>query len=470
MQVIAAFDRYRAFTGSGRIAIDDGDRRLDHAALVARVDGLAGRLGAGDAPIALIAAKSIDGVVGALAIVGAGRPYVAIDPSWPAARVRSVLDQARPSALVVEPGAQALAAAVADGRPVIATDEAGPAVHVAARPDALAYVLFTSGSTGTPKGVMLEHRQVDAFAAWMIARSGLGPGDVVVNPAPLTFDFSVLDLVVTLGSGATLQLIPARLKAPGDVLGFLAERSVTAITAVPSFYGYLSRFKAPLGERLGPSLRLALFGGEAFAPAELATWVGALPGVRFLNAYGPTEAAVFVSACDVDPTAVDALSLGEAAPGCALAVVDDEIWISGPQLARGYLGRPELTADRFVAGPDGGRAYRTGDRGRVREDGAIVFLGRADRQVKLAGHRVELGDVEAALESLPGVRGAAVAFVSRGGLDWLKAFVEGDVEIRDLRNGLTSVLPTYMHPREIVEVSALPRNPAGKIDRSRLPV
>ncbi|HKE20218.1 MAG TPA: amino acid adenylation domain-containing protein [Kofleriaceae bacterium] len=513
----AAFESIvdRARIAPGHIAAIDGARRVTYGELVGHSTRIALQLRAAGVRqggrVLLAANKSTAGVAAVLGIQRAGCAYAPIDPGWPADRVRRIWQELAPDAVVTEaahgPLVQASAppsgqrswpGLVLDGPRLLApgldlSAPVPPAGHgpdletapdVAIRPDDAAYILFTSGSSGVPKGVEVLHENLAAFARWMIPTLGLGPTDRVVNPAPLTFDYSVQDVFVVLGSGAALALLSPSARLPGDILDLIEKERVSAITAVPSFYCFLSRLRpARFAAALG-RLRLAQFSGEPFPVHELTHWMAELPEVEFVNAYGPTETTVIVSQRRVSrPPGPGPLPIGAGAPDRAIAVmradgseaaVDEigELWIGGAQVAAGYLGSAELTARAFVARPGrpGERWYRTGDRGRRRADGELECLGRLDSQIKLSGRRVDLTEVELALASLPYVREAMVLPVAdaAGTVTGLRAVVDATAPEGRVREDLRALLPEYMVPRVIERVDRIPRNASGKRDRKAI--
>ncbi|MFI5911930.1 amino acid adenylation domain-containing protein [Dactylosporangium sp. NPDC051541] len=357
----------------------------------------------------------------------------------------------------------------------------GPAGNVAgeARPESLAYVLYTSGSTGRPKGVGVPHRALTNLLLSLRDALGSGAGDAWLGLTSLSFDISGLELYLPLVTGGRLVLVPDDEGRDGvAIVRRIAATGVTHVQATPSGWRMLldAGFNAPAVT--------ALTGGEALPP-RLARELR--PRVRRLcNVYGPTETTIWSSLADL-PEPVRDIALGEAIGNTRLHVVDarlrpvpvgvpGELVIGGDGVAWGYLGRPGLTADRFVPdpyGPPGARVYRTGDRVRWRPDRRLEFLGRFDAQVKLRGHRIELGEIEARLGEHPDVHQAAVITTSDGPDALLAAYVTAkpgrEPQGRALRTHLAEVLPGYMVPAQVVVLPGLPLNTAGKVDRRRLP-
>jgi amino acid adenylation domain-containing protein len=365
-----------------------------------------------------------------------------------------------------------------------------PGHQGAANPDSgvtpanLAYVIHTSGSTGRPKGVMNTHAGVVNRLCWMQAEYGLGAGDVVLQKTPFSFDVSVWELFWPLQQGATLVMArPGGHRDPAYLQEAIERHGVTTLHFVPSMLRELvETADAP---RLA-SLTRVICSGEALPPALVDRFHARFPASAGLhNLYGPTEAAVDVShwRC-ARGGATDVVPIGRPVWNTRLYVLDaalrpvpvgvpGELYIGGVQVARGYLGRPALTAARFVPDPHGepgGRLYATGDRARWRADGELEYLGRLDQQVKLRGFRVEPGEVEAALRRHETVRDCAVvARDDAPGGTRLVAYVVGDADVDALRAHLRGSVPEYMVPAAFVALDRLPLTPSGKLDRRSLP-
>ncbi|QNM97394.1 non-ribosomal peptide synthetase [Chitinimonas koreensis] len=468
-------------------AIDDGERCLSYAELNARANRLARRLrahGVGPERLAALAVdRSIEMMVGLLAILKAGGAYLPLDPAYPPERLARMLDQAGPVCLLAP---EALAARLpATGLPrldaAVVPDEADGNLDGADDAAALAYVIYTSGSTGVPKGVMVEHRQLaNLWTALEAAIYRRHPAcrRVGVN-APLAFDSAVKQWLQLL-SGRTLVLVPAEVRLDGAALrDFAAEQRIDALDCTPSQLGLL--LDAGLGRAAGaPAVLLA--GGEPIGPALWQRLAG-LPATASYNVYGPTE-------CTVDSTAARVAAdepphIGRAVANARVYLLDaqrrpvpvgtaGEIHIGGAGVARGYLGQPALTAERFLAdpfGPPGARMYRTGDLARRLPGGALEYLGRNDFQLKIRGFRIEPGEIEARLAEVAGVR--EVAVLARedavpGDLR-LVAYFTGAATAEALRRHAAGQLPPYMAPAAYVRLDAFPLTPNGKLDRRALP-
>ncbi len=504
-------ERQAARTPGETAVVGEGES-LTYGELNARANRLARRLRRlgvqVDEPVAICAERSPALVVGVLAILKAGGAYLPLDPSYPPERLAFMLEDgldglAAPLLLAQIP---LLSAAMAGaGVRLIDLDlAAGPAGTAGGATDAgaadldggagadnLAYVIYTSGSTGRPKGVMSTHRGVVNRLLWGQRTFGLTPADRVLQKTPVSFDVSVWELFWPLVVGARLVLArPGGHRDPAYLARRIEEQGVTMVQFVPSMLKVFLE-QADLGRCR--SLERVIVGGEALAP-ELARrfhelGLGAGPaGAGLYNLYGPTEAAIEATAHATSPaSARRSVPIGRPIANLGVWLLDPELrpvplgvpgglYIGGVALARGYLRRPGLTAERFVPHPlgrPGERLYRTGDLARFLADGEIEFLGRTDDQVKLRGFRIELGEIEAALRGHPAVREAAVvAREERPGEMRLAAYVVPAAapgpEERELREALRRVLPEHMVPTDFVLVDALPLTPSGKLDRGAL--
>lgn len=361
-----------------------------------------------------------------------------------------------------------------------------------AGPDDPAYLMFTSGSTGTPKGVLVAHRNATHFVEWGIEHFGLSEEDRCSGHAPLHFDLSVFDVFATLGAGGELHPVPAELNTFANrLVDFMRERELTQWFSVPAALKLMARFDIVEPGGL-PSLDRILWCGEVLPTPVLRYWMERVPQATFTNLYGPTETTVASSYYTVPELPGDdqaEVPIGRSCPGEELLVLDDdmepveagevgELYIGGAGVALGYWEDPDRTDEAFVEAPTAsgsdGRLYRTGDLGRRDEEGLYHFHGRADRQIKARGHRVELGEIEVALHALPVVEDAAVVAVETDGFEGNRiccAYVGspgGECEPHEVRQQLSEVLPSYMLPTEWSERSELPRNKNGKVDRPRI--
>ncbi|MEH1125248.1 amino acid adenylation domain-containing protein [Micromonospora sp. CPCC 206061] len=470
--LVDAFTAQAARRPGATAVVEDGTAvsfgELDHRSSV--LAGLLRARGVGPEQVVAVALpRSPDLIAALLGVLKSGAAYLPVDVDYPADRVSFMLADSG-AAFVVTPD-------------VMADLEGAPA-PAAARPDSPAYLIYTSGSTGTPKGVLVTHRAVTAQLAWAQDRFPLGPDDRVLHQLSASFDPSILEIFWPLGAGATVVLAPRGAhRDPGVLARVVAEHGVTTLTTVSSVLGAFAD-AASTEPGVFASLRRVFAGGDAL-PAEVAARWRAATGVPLYNVYGPTETAIQVTCHEAGGERDGVVPIGRPVWNTWLYVLDGalrpatigELYIAGVQLARGYHGRPGVTADRFVADPFGGpgeRMYRTGDRVRRRPDGTLEYLGRADQQVKIRGNRVEPGEVEARLRAEPGVAEAAVVARTDGpGGAWLVGYAVPEsgatVDAETLRAALAATLPAPMVPSALVLLDALPRTPSGKVDRAALP-
>ncbi len=474
-------------------AVTCGPVALTYRELDVRSNRLARRLiarGIGPEQVVAVALpRSVDLVVALLAIVKAGGGYLPIDPAYPAERIAYLLADATPACVLTRAGITlpGTTPTIDVGRVV---DLNGAPIDddervLALRPENLAYVIYTSGSTGRPKGVQVPHRNVLALFANTRAQFGFDQRDVWTMFHSYAFDFAVWELWGPLLHGGRLVVVDYETsRAPDQFLELLRSERVTVLNQTPSaFYQLAEADRAALADDAPLSLRYIVFGGEALDFRRVDTWQHRHgPGVRLVNMYGITETTVHTT---FHPVAVGARSvIGAAIPGLRILLLDDrmrpvpagvpgEIYVAGVQLARGYLGRPGLTASRFVANPfapNGSRLYRSGDLATRQADGELVYLGRADDQVKVRGFRIELGEIETALLAVASVRQAAVVVREDSPGDRrIVAYLVGQVEPATVRAAAAKLLPEHMVPSAIVRIDALPLTTHGKLDRKALP-
>lgn len=464
-----------------RVAHRSGGRELTYGELARRSDALAGRLirelGADRSPVVVLGHKEPELLVGFLAAIKAGHPYVPTDNVLPPARVARVVELAG-ARLTLTP--ELIGAwSAADDRP--------PARELAS--DEPFYVMFTSGSTGEPKGVVITLGNLTSFLDWMLAEQAPADGETFLNQVPYSFDVSVMDTYVGLITGGTIVSVTRDDVAnPKRLYENLAASGVTIWVSTPSFAQVCLAERA-FDARMLPRLRRLLFCGEPLAPEVAGALLDRFPAAQVWNTYGPTEATVATSSVRIDREVLDRYSplpIGYPMPGTRLLVRDEagrpaapgergELVIAGPNVSPGYLNRPDLTERAFFE-LDGLRAYRTGDRA-YEQDGLLFCEGRIDNQVKLHGYRIELGDVETNLRALPGVQDAVVVPARRRGVvDSLTAFVilrerpsGSDFEVANgLRERLAERLPSYMLPRRFRFVESFPMTANGKADRRAL--
>ncbi|MGW0498376.1 amino acid adenylation domain-containing protein [Streptomyces sp. NPDC003007] len=493
----AAARRDPAATAVTQCALDGATRSLTYGELSAAKNDLASALrAAGVGPgkrVAVAVPRSLEQVVALVAIVSAGGAYVPLDLAYPDERLEYILTDAAPQAVLVDRDqhdrfTRLLDRAGVPARVLVQGEEPSSASALPVpEPDwhTPAYVIYTSGSTGRPKGVVVPHSSVVTLLAHTRPAMDFGPQDVWVQFHSFSFDFAVWELWGALAYGGELLVPEYRLtRSPVDFHRLVRERGVTVLNQTPSaFYQFIEADRLA-GEPL-PALRRIVFGGEALDPGRLRGWVErhgtAVP--ELVNMYGITETTVHVThrvLTDADFGPGDDVSpIGGPIPGLVTHLLDDRlrpvppgrvgaIYVAGDQVSLGYLGRPGLTAGRFVANPfaaDGSRMYHTGDLAIRTLDGELQFTGRADDQVQLKGFRIELGEVESAIRGLAGVVDVAVTVADTG--DHLVAHVVGGVPA-DFESQLSKKLPVHMIPGRILTTDALPLTVNGKLDRKAL--
>ncbi|WP_328930649.1 amino acid adenylation domain-containing protein (plasmid) [Streptomyces sp. NBC_00190] len=449
-------------------AVVSGDVVLSYAELEARANRLAHWLsGQGVGPeqvVALVLPRSVDIVIAQLAVLKAGGAYLPVDPDYPAERVSYMLDDARPVLVLSElpvPGEEPVS------RPQTAVAPQNPA-----------YVIYTSGSTGRPKGVVVSHAGLASFAAAEVERFAVDADSRVLQFASPSFDASVLELVMTFAAGAALVVPPT-----GPLAGEVLAEVLTAERITHALIPPAALASVPAAEYA--HLRSLVVGGDATSAELVDRWA---PGRRMVNAYGPTESTVMATTSTPLTAGSGVPAIGTPVPGTRTYVLDaalrpvapgvaGELYIAGAGLARGYLGRPGLTAERFLADPYGApgtRMYRTGDVARWTRDGELEYLGRSDDQVKVRGFRIELGEIETALATHPSVaQNAVIVREDSPGIKRLVAYVvpaEGATpDPAALRAHIGAALPDYMVPAAFVSLDALPLTVNGKLDRKQLP-
>jgi amino acid adenylation domain-containing protein len=485
------FDRQAQRTPDA-VAVTCADETTSYRELSARVNRLAHHLRAlGVGPGELVGVqldRGIGVVVAFLAVLKAGGAYLPIDPGYPARRIEFMLADADARVLVTEdalagrvphPGA---ATVLLDRHRADITARPGHGPEPTTMPDDLAYLIYTSGSTGTPKGVLIDHRALANFVRAMADRPGVPPGGTVIGLTTVSFDPSALEIYVPLVVGGRVVLADTEeARDPGRMADLIDRAGPAVVQATPTTWRML------LDSEWTPSGDLTVLCGGEQLPVELATRLAAR-GAIVWDLYGPTEATVWATAARLDR----ASGMADWAPAanCTAHVLDPylapvpvgvigELYLGGAGVAWGYHRGAASTAERFVPDPydtlPGGRLYRTGDLARRRPDGAVVIVGRADHQMKIHGHRMEPGEIEAALLAHDRVRGAVVHPVMTGsGEPRLTAYlVPSGVTAptaAELRAWLLRVLPDYMVPTAYVVLDSLPRTPAGKVDRNALPV
>ncbi|WP_406151206.1 amino acid adenylation domain-containing protein [Streptomyces sp. NBC_01012] len=462
------------------------DRSLSYAELDAEANRLAHALIARGVrpqdPVAVLLGRDIEMTVALFGVIKAGAVYVPMDASYPRERLAYMFDDIAPAA-VVTTGAEL---PVAREIPVLRLDDPAtlasapgtdPAeARAALTDDALAYVIYTSGTTGRPKGVGVTHRGVPDLIALQEEVVGVTERDRYLHFASTSFDVAFWQTMVPLLSGGTSVIAPEEVRVPGDeLLDYIVEHRVTGVNLLPSFLAAM-----PDDRTVDPDVFFVV-GAERLDP-ELARRWGQGRSAMF-NAYGPTEVTINSTLWRYDPDDTGPLPIGRPDPDVRAYVLDDglqpvgvgvtgELYLGGPSLARGYLGRPGLTASTFVAspyGPPGERIYRTGDLVRWRPDGQLVFIGRADHQIKIRGFRVELGEIESTLTGHPDVRACAVIMREGRLVGYVIPTDDAEFDTARLREYLAGELPDHMVPTALVPLDRLPLSPSGKLDTSALP-
>ncbi|MFF4532263.1 Pls/PosA family non-ribosomal peptide synthetase [Streptomyces sp. NPDC001407] len=501
---------YRPATGAARLhrvfeaacdrspsatALECEQHRLTYGELDARANQLARHLrGLGIGPgarVAILVPRSVETYVSLLGVGKAGATFLPIDPAAPPARAGFITEDADVDLVLTAAGAAPAAEGIA--RRVLDLGSCGPELAAAPRTrlppgreedDPLAYIMYTSGSSGRPKGVRIAQSSICNFLRHVPELYDVRPEDRVHQGMTISFDFSIEEIWPTWAVGATLVAGPVGSAQFGaELADWLEERGITVLYCVPTLLATIPRDL--------PLLRAVMVGGEACPARLVERW--SRPGRRILNTYGPTEATVTATVGELLPGRP--VTIGRPLPTCSVVLLDEErqpvpdgevgeICVGGPGVARGYIGRPELTADRFIEhplAPAGGRLYRTGDLGRRTPDGQFEYLGRADAEVKVRGHRVDLGEIDNVLLEEPGVAEAATALMPapdvEGGAAELSAYVvrsAGGTEADEtllarLHERARRRLPAYMVPSFLDVLTELPAMPSGKVDRRKLP-
>jgi D-alanine--poly(phosphoribitol) ligase subunit 1 len=481
VNLLERIDRW-ATVAPGAIAHISGDRKLTFEELGARSNALAAQLqqrySTDRTPIAVLGHREPEMLIAFLGVVKSGRAYIPIDTAFPRERISHFLTTAKPALVLTTQETAKLS-------------EAGKSTlrHQIA-PDDSFYIIFTSGSSGTPKGIVITLSCLEHFVGWMLQEQKFIEADeMFLNQAPFSFDLSVMDLYCSLATGGTLFSISRDLLASPKLLyRALASSGITTWVSTPSF-AEMCLVERTFNRSMLPRVRRFLFCGEILLPETARLLLDRFPGAQIWNLYGPTEATVATTSVRIDHDILErysTLPVGRPMPGSEVFVTDEnrnnlspglrgEIVIKGPNVSPGYLASPDLTADRFFK-QGNQRAYRTGDRGRF-QDGLLFFEGRMDDQIKLSGYRIELGDLETNLRSLPMVRDAAVVpVVKNGKVQSLAGFVVPNtdfepgkpIEVATLRERLRERVPAYMMPRRFVIMNAFPVTASGKVDRRKL--
>ncbi|MFJ9381852.1 amino acid adenylation domain-containing protein, partial [Streptomyces sp. NPDC101455] len=486
-ELIAAW----VLAGPDAVAVVSDGEVLTYGGLMVRANRLAHRLrGLGadaESVVGLCLPRGVDMVVAMVAVWQAGGAYLPLDPEYPVERLEFMLADSGAKVLIGHSAVSEVVERLSVESVVWLDDPAvadgllpSTAPEVPVRPDQLAYVIYTSGSTGRPKGVQVAHRSVVGMVTALGPVLGAGPGVRVLQFASFSFDAAVLDVAVTLASGGTLVVASsAERTAPEALTGMIGAQGVGAASVVPSLLGVLNPEEVP-------GIQTLLLGAERLTQPVAQAWAW---GRTLVNTYGPTEATVMVTASPVDADLLAAPPIGAPVANARVYVLDarlnpvpvgvaGEVFIAGPQVARGYRGQPVLTSERFLPDPfaaDGTRMYRSGDRARWLAEGQLDFVGRVDDQVKVRGFRIEPGEIEAVLATHPRIRTAVVTAFGDTEDRRLVAYLvpadqnDGIPSTPDLRAFTGSRLPAHMIPATFTELAALPLTPNGKLDRTALP-
>ncbi|MDX2090405.1 MAG: amino acid adenylation domain-containing protein, partial [Kofleriaceae bacterium] len=437
--------------------------------------------------VAICVRRSLDMIVSVLGILKAGGAYVPIDASYPIDRIAFMLGDAATPVVVAH--AELVDRVTIAGTRVVVLDSDADVIARApvtrpvrtARSSNAAYVIYTSGSTGRPKGVVIEHGMIVNLTCGLIETYELGPTDRMTQTVSLSFDGSALEIFPALSAGAALVLRGEHMPTPDELFG-AAFAGITVMFVITAYWHTLVDHQPPVG------LRLVIIGGDRALPEHVRAWTSRAPDCRLLNLYGPTEATVAATGTFLDGRRLRPgreVPIGRPLANYQVYVLDrrgqavpigvaGELYIGGVGVGRGYLGREDLTQERFVANPFGdGRLYRTGDQVRWFADGTLEYLGRIDQQVKVRGFRIELGEIETAVAAHPAVREVVVlAREDVPGDKRLVAYVVGredGVDGEAVRTHIAKELPAHMLPSAIVVLDALPLTPNGKLDRKALP-
>ncbi|MCY9602684.1 non-ribosomal peptide synthase/polyketide synthase, partial [Paenibacillus thiaminolyticus] len=473
-------------------AVIFGDEELSYRELNERAEQRGAVLcaqGVGAETIAAVMMhRSCDMAVGLIAVLKAGGAYLPIDPQFPMERIRYMLSDSRPKVLLTSIEHKSLAEEIGSDIPVIyfedneCQDRAAESLKRTVAPAHLAYVIYTSGTTGASKGVMIEHGSLANTIQWKADHYRFSAGDKALMLNPFIFDSFVTHFFGPLVSGAAVVLLNDHdSKEPSAIREVIAKRRITHMQSPPSFYSALLESMDPDDWH---TVRSAVLAGEAVGMALIRRLKAMNRDMELMNEYGPTENTVVTTATEL--VEEKAVTIGRPIPNTRVYIltsqglltplgVPGELCIAGSGVARGYINQPQLTADKFTSDPfvPGERMYRTGDWARWLPDGTLEYLGRIDHQVKIRGNRIELGDIEAHLMTLPGIREAAVTVVGEAGdnLSLCAYFVaERDYPVKELRAALGHTLPSYMIPAYFIPMEQMPLTANGKLDRRALPL
>ena len=471
-------------------AVDDGCMCLTYTELVELSQKigtkLSGMIGQGD-PVVVLAEKSAMVLAAMFGVVYAGGFYVPVSLQQPSARIHKILETVQAGAVITDrANAKMLHDCNYQGTVLFLEDltqgqkdsKKLEQIRLRSKETDRLYGIFTSGSTGNPKGIVVSHRSVIDFIGHFTELFEIKEKDVLGNQAPFDFDVSVKDIYSCVATGATLVIIPKSMfSTPSVLVDYLCEKKVTTLIWAVSALCLVSGLKG-LEYRVPEHVRRVLFSGESMPAVHLRLWQKALPQARFVNLYGPTEITCNCTWYAVPETISDTekLPIGRACPGRRVFLLDDdenevcaegetgEICVSGESLAEGYYHNPEQTQERFLVSASGERFYRTGDVGYFGKDGLLYFAGRRDFQIKHMGHRIELEEIEAVLNGLPGVWRSCCVFDQEK--QRILAYYAGEPEPAEVRRRMKEGLPVYMVPHKFVKVDEMPVTKNGKLDRA----
>jgi D-alanine--poly(phosphoribitol) ligase subunit 1 len=481
-----------------KIAVQDEKGEISFSSLRARAQGIGPALAAAGGragilrPTIVYLPKSIEALTCFLGVLYSGNPYVPVDANIPPKRLQSIMESLGAGNLITnEELYPNLADIVPDNIKVyryagIADTPADEGLVLEKVSQVIdtdpIYIMFTSGSTGVPKGVTIPHRGIIDYAEWLAETFAFNEDTVLGNQSAFYFDNSTLDIYTMCYTGAKLILIPEVLfRFPSQLMEFLRDNRVNSIFWVPTVMISVANTHALDGLAL-PDLKKILFCGEAMPNKQLNIWRAALPDAQYANLYGPTEITDVCTYYIVDRAFkdTDPLPIGRACRNMRSLILREdgsetatgeigELCILGSGLARGYWNAPEITRNVFVQNPlvkaYDDRMYRTGDLAYWAEDGNIIFVGRADSQIKFRGNRIELGEIETAARSLPNIKNACALFDSENQQIVLFAETDEELVLRKLNMELRKILPSYMAVTKLICRPSLPQTPNGKIDR-----
>ncbi|MCF2859282.1 amino acid adenylation domain-containing protein [Pseudoalteromonas sp. SMS1] len=461
------------------IALKFADTELNYQQLTAQSNRLAHYLCAQQHKVVAVRfERGTDMVVAALAVLKSGATYVPVDPSLPIERQQYIVQQSGASLVLSDDtSTQLQGTQVQRLEDDLVVDYPATSIKQVIQPQQLAYMIFTSGSTGRPKGVGVSHQALTDHCYAMQQTYQYQHHDHALLFASMGFDAALEQLLMPLLSGAQLSVVDPKALSPDALVEYAATAGVTVVDLPPAYLRHVSTLR---------SVRLCIVGGEGWHQGDFKLAQQSLPQAQFVNAYGPTEAVVTPTLWIGDAQSQVAgryVPIGLPVGNRQVYVLDEalnllpkgatgELYIGGSCLAEGYVGQPELTAERFVANPfgdQGGRLYRTGDLVRWNEDDQLEYLGRVDDQIKIRGHRIELGEIEAQLSALAGVQQAIVAVQNVKAQSVLVAYAVTELTAHDVQAQLRETLPEYMIPQAIEIMAQLPLNQNGKVDRKRLP-